>query len=114
MELTQPIKDYIEKRMLGLSKFGNSEEAEIMARVEVGKTTKHHRAGDVFRAEIQIDHIGYEKNLRVVAERDDLYAAIDEARERMKEELSETKDKRKSLVKKGARLFKKIILFWHE
>lgn len=114
MELTQPIKDYIEKRMLGLSKFGNSEEAEIVARVEVGKITKHHRTGDVFRAEIQISHPNYEKNLRAVAECDDLYAAIDKAREQMKRELGETKDKRKSLVKKGARLFKKIILFWHE
>ena len=77
-------------------------------------TTRHHQSGDIFRAEIQIRLPRIEKGIRTESEQETLYAAIDDAREEMKRELSRLKDKKRSMARKGARLFKKIISFWRD
>lgn len=109
IELTSSIRDYIDKRIGSLEKFIGSTDGSIQAWVEVGRTTKHHQSGDIFRAEVQIRFPYYEKGIRAEITHSDLYAAIDEAREQIKRELIEVKDKKRTLVQKGARLFKKIV-----
>lgn len=109
MELTPNLKNYTEKRLKGLDKFIDPGKPEISGFVEIGKITKHHREGNIFRAEIQLKHPDYRSDLRVETESQDLYAAIDEASEKIKRVLIQSKEKRKSFVKRGARLFKKIV-----
>lgn len=108
-ELTPEINDYINKKIGGLEKFIEFAGSSAQIWVEVGRTTKHHRTGNIFRAEIQIRLPHWDKGVRAEAENYDLYAAIDEAREEMKRELGKIKDKKISLIRKGARFFKKII-----
>mgnify|MGYP003858811813 CR=1 FL=1 len=48
-DLTPALRDYIEKRMQGLSKFTAGEPTVV---VEIGKTTEHHRQGEVFEAKV--------------------------------------------------------------
>lgn len=109
IELTHSIKDYVEKRASSLDKFIDSSKAEAQVMVEVGKTTNHHRAGEVFRAEVQIKHPDFPGEPRVEIENEDLYAAIDLANDEMKEILVKNKEKKKSLVKRGARFIKDLL-----
>lgn len=106
--MTPAIKDYIEKRMAHLNKFVNLSDMELpMCYVEIGKTTNHHKKGELFRAEFTV-HIGA-KSLRAEAQEEDLYAALDEVTEEMTEELKSFKDKKTSLFKRGGAKIKSII-----
>ncbi len=107
IELTSAIKNYVEKKIGGLEKFVD---ANTQAFVEIGKTTKHHRTGNVYRAEVQMQIPGRD-SVRVEVNNNDLYAAIDIARVETKEKLVQTKEKRKSLIRQGAKFIKKIIPF---
>lgn len=102
-EVTDAIQDYVDKKLAGLEKFlkdGSKVE------VEVGKTTRHHQHGDIFRAEINVNIKG--KFHRSESEKSDLYAAIDEAREEMIMILASDKDRSQTLWKKGAQKIKNI------
>ena len=109
LELTPDINDYVSKKIDGLEKFIDYADSSVQAWVEIGVTTRHHQHGDIYRAEIQL-HIPHEKKgVRAVSEKDALYAAIDEARDEIKRELSKIKGRKISLARKGARMFKKLI-----
>jgi putative sigma-54 modulation protein len=105
MELTEAIRDYAEKKVDSLSKFIQG--TSVIADIEVGKTTNHHKNGDVFKAEINIISGG--DKFFVNSERDDLYAAIDDAREAMYRELISNKDRSDTLFRRGARSVKKML-----
>jgi len=120
MELTPAISDFITKKLEGLEKFIHGDNcdtcasSEIRVFVEVGMTSKHHQTGEIYRAELQLDFpiAGGKGSARAESESGDLYAAIDEAKDLLKEELLKTKDKKESLVRRGARKIKS--MFWGE
>lgn len=100
IELTQSIRTEAENKIGELEKYiqsFNKEEAVIKGKplyevwVEVGRTTRHHKKGDIFRAEVQIRLPG--KSLRAESENTDLYQAIDEVRNELKTELKRYKEK---------------------
>ena len=106
--LTPAISDYLEKRIAHLDKFVSPENKEtIMCYVEIGKTTNHHKNGDLFKAELTI-HIG-SKSFQVISEKEDLYTAIDMATEEMSEELKSFKEKKISLIRKSGAKIKSLI-----
>lgn len=107
LELTAAISDYAEKRVSSLEKFINKNDESAMANVEVGKSTKHHQSGDIFRAEINLHIAG--KNLRAVVEKDNLYAAIDEAKDEMVREITSHKAKQRTLLRRGGAKIKDFI-----
>ncbi len=88
LELTEAIKTHINEKIGGLDKYFDG---ILEVRVDVGKTTKHHNKGDVFRAEVNVTvpH----KVVRSEAVSDDLYKAINEAKEHAKRELVTYKEK---------------------
>lgn len=101
------VEEYIEKKLSFLEKLLAHyivKGSEVLFEVEVGKTTDHHREGDVYRAEINFSAGGV--HLRAVAVKDDLYAALDEAKDEMQRELRRHKDKDLALVKRGGEAFK--------
>lgn len=114
MELTPAIRDFTEKKVGGLGKFIGRADGAIKAFVEVGMTTRHHSTGNIFRAEIQITIPRVEQGIRTEALNDDLYTAIEDAKDQMKLELIKVKDKKISLVRRGARALKEFIRFWGE
>ena len=101
MDLTEAIRDYVEKKVRTLEKFLD---ANARIEAEVGKTTNHHKHGDIFRAELNISHQG--KMTFVKAEEADLYAAIDKVRDEAAHVLTSKKDKRQSLFRRGAQKMK--------
>lgn len=107
IELTSAIKNYVEKKVLSLEKFIHDDSLNVRADVEVGKVSHHHKSGDIFKAEVRLRFKG--KEIYVVAEKDDLYASIDEMRDKAERECAALKDKKLTLVKRGSAKVKKIL-----
>jgi len=107
MKITTEVKDYLYKKLTHVEKFINSADGSVLCSVELGKISKHHKKGDVFRTEINLHIAG--KNLRAVSEMDDLYASIDLAKDEMVRELQINKEKKVSRIKKGGAKIKNII-----
>lgn len=104
-EITTAIRDYIEKRLDGLSKYTAGEPTIT---VEVSKTTNHHRQGDIFEAKIHLaTSLG--KAYHAASQKSDLYEAIDDVRNEMMRELSSAKDKKATLLRRGALKIKSLI-----
>jgi putative sigma-54 modulation protein len=109
IEITDAIREYVNTRISSLSKYSVKGDTSATVAVEVSKTTAHHTHGDVFQAEAQAHIKG--KNIHVRAVKDDLYSAIDEVKDMLARELTEEKDRRISLFKKGAHKLKKLLKF---
>ncbi len=100
IELTPAISDYIEKKFSAFDRFVNDTQGGAHCDVEVGKTTRHHRQGDVFRAEVNLRVSG--QGFYAVSEKDDLYAAIDEVKDEIVRQITGHKDKSTTLMRRGA------------
>ena len=107
MELTDAIRDYVERRIAKAVSLVENEGGDTVVVFEVGKTTRHHQKGDVFRAEINIRSLG--KMYRAEAVEADLYAAIDRASEIIFREVGQSRNRWKTLMVRGARSLKKRI-----
>ena len=105
IELTPAITQYVSKRMRSFHKVLDMSDTSIYADVEVGRTTNHHQNGELFRAEIQLYLAG--GNLRAVAVRHDLYAAIDEVRDIMMRDIRRHYERRTKRARDGARRLKR-------
>src|SRR3989344_5992839 len=107
IELTQAISDYVHKKVSSIEKYINKEHVDTVAQVEVGKSTHHHKAGNIFRAEVRI--IGGGLDLYAVSEKEDLYAAIDLVKDEIVQSLLQSKGKRETLARKGALMMKSVM-----
>ena len=105
--LTPEITSYLEKKLDMIEKFVEGEKSEAFMAVELGKTTNHHKTGDIFRAEFTLNDKG--KILRSDVETPDLYASMDKAKDEIIRELKNYSTKRRTLFKKGALRLKNII-----
>ncbi len=106
IELTDEMESYVNKRVQSLDKYLSGGE---LAHVEVGKSTNHHKNGDVFRAEIRLTYEG--KHLYAVAEKGDLFSAIDEARDDMVGLITSRKERMKAQFRHGAQKVKNMMKF---
>jgi len=106
MELTGAISDYVNKRLSGIEKFIKNEE-NVIAYIEVGKTTNHHKQGDVFRAEFNVEIAG--NKFYTFSEKEDLYEAIDDAKGEIVRQITSNKDRKQTLFKRGAISVKKML-----
>ena len=110
LELTPAIEDYTRTKIDMLQKFLKyyaGQSGELIFDVEIGKTTEHHRKGDIFRAEINFT--AGNTLLRAVAEEADLYAAIDKTKDEMQRELRRNKNKALVAIRKGGAQLKKLL-----
>lgn len=111
IELTPAITGYVYEKLEYLNKHLVGVDAEtIVADVEVGKTTHHHHKGEVFRAEINLSVNGVFYRTETIEE--DLYAAIDKAKDAMALELERGKGKRETLLRRGGRFVKGLLRGW--
>jgi putative sigma-54 modulation protein len=110
LELTEAIKDYILKRVTNLEKLLanlESEKGEAKVSFEVLKTTNHHKAGEIFRADCTIFISG--DKFYGSCNHEDLYAAIDAVKEKLYREIQKNKDRRQTLFKRGGSSIKKML-----
>jgi len=103
---TNAIDAYLTKKMSELEKVLEPEEKSHVARLDIGKTSKHHKEGkEVFYAEITF-HVK-KKDFRAVAKSGDLYSAIDGMKDIIVREVARHHEKTNKLVQKGAREMKR-------
>ena len=110
IELTDSIKDYVLKRVTNLEKLlANLEAKKGEARVsfEIIKTTNHHKAGEIFKANCSINIDG--KNFYGSSDQEDLYNAIDEVKDILFNDIQKNKDRAQTLFKRGATSVKKML-----
>ena len=109
LTLLPEVEGYIRTKIQMLEKFFKhyAEEGDLLFEVEIGKTTEHHRSGDVFRAEINFTAPGV--YFRSESLKDDLYAAIDEAKDELSRELRKSKNKSINLLKRGGAALKNLL-----
>lgn len=105
VEITDAIREYAMRKIDSISKMIKKSESTQVA-VELSKTTNHHKQGDYFHASIRIDMNGQE--FHAESDQEDLYAAIDDARDQIVRTMTYTKDRKESLYRRGARSVKKM------
>ncbi len=106
ISLTPAITEYIDKKLESLVKFFSNTD-EVIINVEVGKSTKHHKSGEYFRAELHVISAG--EDYYVAAQKDDLYAAIDEVKDGIIREMTSRRKRTIRLVRKGGARIKAIL-----
>lgn len=100
MELTSAIREYALNKMNTLAIKDND---NIQLQVELGRTEGHRQSGDHYYCKIHTV-IG-SRSVHIECIKDDLYKAIDAARDKVDTELSERKDK---FITKARNLSRKI------
>ena len=91
-KLDDAISDYIYDKIGGLETvLGSVDGPEVEARVEVGITSKHHRKGDIYRAEVNLKVSG--KLLRAESINWDLRLAITEVKDELQRQIRKYKEK---------------------
>jgi putative sigma-54 modulation protein len=93
LELTPSLKSYVESKFSPLSRFIKKFDLEGAAelRVEVARTTRHHKHGEVFRAEANLTLPG--TMLRADESDSDARAAIDAVKNKLRIEIEKYKTK---------------------
>ncbi len=104
-ELTPAIEEYVNKKILSLDKLFSE---NVLCEVEIGKSTNAHRAGDIFKAEINIVGAGLDQ-VYVVAEESDLYTAIDIVRDEAERSIVNKKKKKDTMLRKGGAMVKNLL-----
>lgn len=105
MELTGAITDYVNAKLETLEKFIKT--GDMSGYVEIGKTTNHHKQGEVYKAEMDLKING--ERFFTQASGSDLYASVDDAKEDIFRQITDTKDRKKTLYKRGAISVKKML-----
>ena len=106
-DLSEAIEEYVTKKISSLEKFLEVKDATL-CEVEIGKTTNHHKSGDIFKAEVNLVQPAH-KQVYAVAEEEDLYAAIDIVRDEVERELTSDKKKRWRLLRRGGARVKELL-----
>ena len=99
LDLTEAIKEYIQKKMDRLDKY-LGDTPVIGASFEVEKTTRHHIKGDIYRAEAGLIVPG--ALLRVEKTEQDLYKAIDKVKDHLRQSIRRYKEKKIEKKRKKA------------
>jgi ribosomal subunit interface protein len=109
MDMTPAISEYITKKLVDIERMINvKEDTEVLAEIEVGKTTEHHQSGDnLFKAEMNLTISG--SMYRSVAKKADIYEAIDEMKDEIMRLIKKDKEKIMDGVRKGGRQAKEML-----
>ena len=92
LDITGPLKVYIEDKMGDLDKYLQSLDGDsIQTRIEVARSSRHHKQGQVYHVDVNLDLPG--EVLRAEEDSDDVRAAIDAVKDKLKREIEKYKSK---------------------
>jgi ribosomal subunit interface protein len=113
-DLTEEITDYVAEKISSIEKYISlKEDTEIIAQVEIEKVAgEHHKHGNIFRAEINIQYEG--KVYRAEETREDIFVAIEESVRVAIQELKKNKSRQINFVRSGGAAIKKLLRFGRE
>lgn len=95
LDLTDALRSYVREKVMSLEKF-TKRYFPVTVEAELDKTTDRHQKGAVWRAALQLTIPG--ATLHAEAVMDDMYAAIDKAKDDLKRQLTEYSKKRLDMV----------------
>lgn len=104
-ELTEAIKNYAEDKFSTVTKYINDNNATL--NIDIGKTSLHHKHGNMYEVKANLKYGS--RKLYIENVHQDVYASIDEAKDKLADEIAASGDKDRSLLRKFARKFKKLI-----
>lgn len=108
VDLPQSVTNYIYDKIGSLAKFWKDLESKDVVKlwVEIGRTTKHHRNGPVYRAECNIVLPG--KLLRAAHEDWDVRRCIDEIKKELQEQVRDYMEKMRPQDSSGQERLRKL------
>ena len=111
-KLTAEAASYLDERLHAIEKFIGEHSDAARCEVEVGRASGHSEHGDVWRAEINLLHLG--QNLRAESEAQSINAAIDEVKDEIVRQLRRGKRLHIRLARRGGALLKRFVRFGEE
>lgn len=106
IEVTPAISQYGEKRFANMDHFFKAgEDKEIT--LELSKTSEHHKQGNFFK--VAVHGRVRNKSLHATSVKNDLYAAIDDARDEFVREIESGQGRYRALMLRGARKIKELM-----
>ena len=113
-QLTPELENYVDSKLSHVQKFLNLQgDQEVIAYVEIEKVAgAHHRQGNIFRAEINLNFRG--TTFRASETREEFFVAIDEVVQELIRQIRKTKERRIDLVRRGGKMLKKLLRFGRE
>ena len=108
IEHTNAIDSYVKKALAAVEKVLDPNEKSVLARIDVGMSTKHHKTGNIFYAEVTMRLPG--KDFRATSKADTLYSAIDAMKDEITREVKRHHEKAREDKKKGGRELKRRIV----
>lgn len=103
LELTNAIKDYVEKKIsLAVKNFRGIDKVSVL----LEKDNSSHHNGEMYKVSVNISG---DKDIFLEDIQEDLYVAIDIAKDKLEHKLSSRKDKAKTVLKRFAYKFKNIL-----
>ncbi len=112
LEITPTLAEYIDKKVVQpVRKFlkRNASTDLPVLDIEVGRTTKHHHKGNVFRASATLS-IG-KRVIRADATDADIHAACDQLENELKREIDTFKSKASAVQKRASRAIKQQVRY---
>ncbi len=92
LDLTDPMKDYVDEKIGILERYFDGQETVLEARVDV-RVDKHHKSGDIFT--VSVNFIAKNKEFYAKERKDDFYAAVDLVQEKLEAQMVKYKDQLK-------------------
>ena len=106
IEYTEKLQTYVEKKIRQLDKLVPENAKDALYEIELGKATKHHKTGKIYRAEV---NLSYGSTLhRAEATDVKIEYAIDAIKDELKSEITKSRTKKKEVARKSARGAKKL------
>lgn len=112
LEITDAIRSYIDKKVSQLAKFTRTKEGSTTLEIEIAKERAEQNNDDLFRAEINALVDG--QFFRYSANAGDLYAALDLMKDGIIRELTQTQNKKRDLIRRGAAAAKRMLRRWQK
>lgn len=104
IDLTDALRNHVDHEFKKLEKLI---EPNARIDVEIGKTTEHHKQGNIFKAEAKIVEAKAEYFAEFVTE--DLYSAIGMLSDELSQQITRSKSKHRTLFKRGGAMIKSLL-----
>lgn len=107
-DLTPDIASQVYEKLGVIEKYLNTTgDHETLAEVEIGLLSNHHKKGDIYRSEINLNYDG--ERYRATSENQSISESLDNLKDEILRQLAKHKDRKNNLFLKGAREIKKIL-----
>lgn len=105
LDLTSAIKDFVESKFSTLNRVVSDQ--TVLCNVDLERTTNHHKQGEVYKVSVRIKTA--EELYHIDTTQEDLYAAIDIAKDDIERNIVNNTKKKRSIFRRTASRFKKLL-----